>query len=55
MTNLVVRNLHFTGAQPMGYATHFAGNQNMVVEECRWVDLPGVYSVAAHSPDRTSG
>ena len=41
--NLVVRNLHFTGKQPIGYATHFGGSVNVLIEGCSWVDLPGVY------------
>ncbi len=41
--NLIVRNLHFTAKQPIGYATHFGGNQNVSVEGCTWIDLPGVY------------
>jgi hypothetical protein len=41
--NLVVRNFEFTAEHPIGYATHFGGNKNVVVEKCRWIDLPGVY------------
>ena len=41
--NVRVRNFEFTAEQPIGYATHFGGNKNVVVEKCRWIDLPGVY------------
>jgi hypothetical protein len=40
--NTVVRNLHFTGQQHMGYATRFYG-EHVLVENCSWVDLPRVY------------
>jgi hypothetical protein len=40
--NVLVRNLHFTAKQPIGYATHF-GSRNLVIEGCSWIDLPGVY------------
>jgi hypothetical protein len=41
--NVVVRNLHFTGSHPIGYATHFGGNERILLERCSWIDLPGVY------------
>lgn len=41
--NLIVRNLHFTAKQPIGYATHFGGSSNVSIEGCTWIDLPGVY------------
>ena len=41
--DLIIRNLHFTGKHPVGYATHFGGNSNILIEGCSWIDLPGVY------------
>lgn len=41
--NLIIRNLHFTGKHPIGYATHFGRSVNIVIEGCSWIDLPGVY------------
>ena len=40
--NIVIRNLHFTAKSPIGYATHFSG-KNILVEDCSWIDLPGVF------------
>jgi hypothetical protein len=39
--NLVIRGLHFTGKQPMGYATRFDG-KDILIEHCSWIDLPRV-------------
>jgi hypothetical protein len=41
--NLLIRNLHFTGRHPIGYATHFGGNKNILMEGCSWIGLPSVY------------
>jgi hypothetical protein len=41
--NLIIRNLHFSGKHPIGYATHFGGNEDILLEGCSWIDLPGVY------------
>jgi hypothetical protein len=41
--NLTIRNLRFTAKHPMGYATHFGGNKDILIEGCSWIDLPGVY------------
>lgn len=40
--NVVVRNLHFTGSQPIGCPTYFGGSKNVLIERCSWIDLPGV-------------
>jgi len=41
--NIVVRNLTFTAPnKPIGYATNFRG-RNIVIENCHWHDLDGVY------------
>lgn len=41
--NVIVRNLHFTGKHPISYVTSFGGNKNVRIEDCSWIDLPGVY------------
>lgn len=41
--NVVIRNFHFTGKHPISYATSFGGNKNVLIEDCSWIDLPGVY------------
>ncbi|NLN18736.1 MAG: right-handed parallel beta-helix repeat-containing protein [Firmicutes bacterium] len=38
-TNAVFRNIHFTGQQFMGYATHFVG-KNILIEDCSFTDMP---------------
>ncbi len=40
--NTIIRNLHFTGAQYMGYVTRING-ENILVENCSWIDLPRTY------------
>ena len=40
----VVRNLTFTAPQiPIGYATNFGKCQHLLIEDCHWHDLQGVY------------
>jgi hypothetical protein len=51
--NLVIRNLHFTAIQPMGYATRFGGNRNIRVEHCSWIDLPRIYYGATGTSENT--
>ena len=52
--NLVVRNLQFTAKHPIGYATHFGGNKNILIEGCSWIDLPGVYYGATGTADAST-
>ena len=52
--NLLIRNLHFTGKHPIGYATHFGGNKNILIEGCSWIDLPGVYYGATGTADAST-
>ncbi len=51
--NAVIRNLHFTGAQHMGYAARFFG-ENILVENCSCVDLTRVYYGATGTAYSTS-
>lgn len=51
--NTVFRNLHFTGQQHMGYATRFLG-QDLLIEDCTWIDLPRVYYGATGTAYETS-
>ncbi len=42
--NATIRNLTFTAPNvPIGYATNFSGGRNVVIENCHWHDLQGVY------------
>jgi hypothetical protein len=52
--NVIVRNCHFTGRHPISYATSFGGNKNVRIEDCSWIDLPGVYYGATGTSEQAT-
>ena len=53
--NVTVRNLTFTAPKiPIGYATNFGKCQNILIEDCHWHDLQGVYFGATGTVGETT-
>ena len=53
--NAVVRQLTFTAPHvPIGYATNFGKCRNILIEDCHWHDLQGVYYGATGTTDATT-
>lgn len=41
--NVVVRHLHFTGSEPLGYAHQMSNCKDVLIDGCTWIDMPGIY------------
>src|SRR5690606_8003600 len=57
--NITIRNFHFTGAGSVRYvlrvsSTPKKGTKNILIENCSWIDMPGVVAGAAGTLHETT-